>query len=71
MLGLNPGSTINELNFNWYSGNGSETDKSFVRIFKNGVLVNEFTGTVGQASEGYKWHKATVTGLVTVALCHL
>jgi hypothetical protein len=60
MLGLNPGKTTSELNFNWYSGTG--TDKSFVRLLKNNDSIY-FTGTSGTASTGYRYHKATVTGL--------
>jgi hypothetical protein len=59
-LGLNPGRNTSELNFNWYSGTG--TDKSFVRLLKNGDSIY-FTGTSGTASTGYRYHKATVTGL--------
>ncbi len=59
-LALNPGRNISELNFNWYSGTG--TDKTFVRIVKNGNNIY-FTGTYGPASAGYQWHRATVTGL--------
>lgn len=60
MLGLTPGSTIAEVNFAWYSGSG---EKSFVRVFENGVLVSTEKGISGAASDGKYFHKATAKNL--------
>jgi len=60
MLGIVPGSTVAELNFAWYSGEG---EKSFVRIFEAGKLMATERGISGAASEGKYFHKATAKNL--------
>jgi len=59
-LGIVPGSTVAELNFAWYSGEG---EKSFVRIFEAGKLMATERGISGAASEGKYFHKATAKNL--------
>ncbi|GBU24999.1 hypothetical protein R83H12_01638 [Fibrobacteria bacterium R8-3-H12] len=62
-LALNPGNSTDELNFNWYSGTGTGTDKTFVRLFKNEEHIGDFKGDYNAASSGNRQHKATVTAL--------
>jgi len=65
-LGLQPGSTISEINFNWYSLKTAGATKSLVRIFRGNSLIDEFAGTLGDVtgtSTTYKWHKVSVNGL--------
>jgi len=62
-LGLNPGRYTSEMNFNWYSGNGAGTNKSFVRLLKDDYHIKDFKGTYGTAGTGNRQHKVTITGL--------
>ncbi|MCL1810884.1 MAG: CehA/McbA family metallohydrolase [Methanomassiliicoccaceae archaeon] len=70
-LTLTPGSTERDVNFTWYSDRADNT-ASVVQMTATSSLVNgEFpatgvitlTGTVGDASAGKSWHKASATGL--------
>jgi hypothetical protein len=61
-LGLQPGATTTEINFNWYSAT-ADSDQSIVRIFKNNKIVATKTGSSNNASLGNRWHKVTVDGL--------
>jgi hypothetical protein len=62
MLGLQPGATVAEINFNWYSTT-AEGSQSIVRIFKNNEAIATKTGSSNNASSGNRWHKVTVDGL--------
>jgi hypothetical protein len=61
MIGLTPGSNAFELNFAWYSNDGSQT---LVHIFdeSNEIVIKE-NGFSGNASKGKFFHKAVVKGL--------
>ena len=70
-MGLSPGSTERDMNFNWYSDAEGST-VSVVQIVKAADLVGgdfpatgiiTVNGTTGDAVSGKKWHKAGVTGL--------
>jgi len=61
MIGLTPGSNTSELNFAWYSNEGSQ---AFVRIFdEDSKIVATEKGVSGLASKGKFFHKAEVKGL--------
>ncbi|MDR2698562.1 MAG: metallophosphoesterase, partial [Candidatus Methanoplasma sp.] len=65
-LTLTPGSDESAMNFTWYSDR-SENAASAVQITKTSGPPSDavtITGTVGDASAGKSWHKASVTGLV-------
>jgi hypothetical protein len=61
-LGLQPGATTSEINFNWYSAT-TDGNQSIVRILKNNKIVATKTGTSNNASSGNRWHKVTVGNL--------
>jgi len=65
MLGLSPGATIASVNFNWISTNTASTagDKAQVRIYKDGAIVETFSGKAATATTGKRHHKVTATGL--------
>jgi len=63
-LGLQPGGTIGELRFNWFSGNKDDSSQTFVRVFEGDALVASAEGRSGvTAAENYRYHKAEVSGL--------
>jgi 3',5'-cyclic AMP phosphodiesterase CpdA len=63
-LGLQPGGTIGELRFNWFSGNKDDSSQTFVRVFEGETLVASAEGTSGvTAAENFRYHKAEVAGL--------
>jgi hypothetical protein len=61
-LGLQPGSTTDKVNFNWYAKT-SDGNKSYVKIFKGNKFVKKQEGTSGAASESFNWHKVTIDKL--------
>jgi len=62
-LGLNPGSTTSDLNFNWYA-NAQEGNVSMVRLFDGkGSVVSTSEGTVVSVSAEKSGHKVSVKGL--------
>ncbi len=72
-LGLNPGSTIAELNLNWYSDNALSDDEvdlnnSYVKLWdENDELLDSVSGYAGAApltTANKLWHRATLTNLV-------
>ena len=70
-LTLQPGNTARDINFNWYSDRNSDNNASSVKIaMKSAMNGNAFPtdaiiveGTVGDASVGKFWHKASIVGL--------
>jgi hypothetical protein len=59
-LGLTPGETTAEVNFAWYSTEGS---KSFVRIFNGNSIVATETGISGSAGGNNIYHKVAAKNL--------
>jgi len=69
-IGLQPGATAKDINFNWYSNTGDDYAASWVRILDaNSEIVKDVEGSRGtaittQGSSGAKYyHKVSVTGL--------
>jgi len=65
MIGLTPGSDVSEINFNWYSDDAENNNKSIVRIYgsNDNVISTTSSGKAGAAVSGKFYHKVTVNGL--------
>jgi len=70
-LTLQPGTDATSMNFTWYSDRSDENNASSLKIAKKSAMTDnafpadatEFEGTVGDATTGKSWHKASVIGL--------